>query len=131
MRARRFGRLTQARVGVVTVRIPAALRQFSDGQAVITLETADNPTVSAVLELLAAQCPGVIDRVLDEQGAIRRHVHVYVGDEDTRVMGGLTAPVPDGAEVSILPAVSGGTEGPTKVFRRGVRLLRPRRRASS
>lgn len=90
------------------VRIPTALRQFSDGRTVVTLETGAAATIGSVLEMLAAAFPGVVDRVLDEQGALRRHVHVYVGDEDARVLGGLTAPVPDGAEVSILPAVSGG-----------------------
>jgi sulfur-carrier protein len=49
-----------------------------------------------------------VDRVLDEQGNLRRHVNVFVGADDIRTLGGLTATVADGAEVSIVPAVSGG-----------------------
>lgn len=93
----------------VTVRVPTALRRFSDGQAVVPIEIGDtSPTVAGVLDTLARTCPGVVDRVLDERGAIRRHVNVFVGDEEVRALGGLAAPVADGAELSILPAVSGG-----------------------
>src|SRR5947208_1131227 len=52
--------------------------------------------------------PGVRDRVLTEQGDVRPHVNVFVGTESSRWSGGLATPVPDGAEISILPAVSGG-----------------------
>lgn len=110
-------------MGAVTVRIPAALRQFTDGRATIAVETGAAATVAHVLASLTDACPGVVDRVLDEQGALRRHVHVYVGDEDARVLGGLTAPVPDGAEVSILPAVSGGREDPRLAAAAAVRRV--------
>ena len=66
------------------------------------------PTVAAVIDAVGAQHPGVRDRALDEQGAIRRHVNVFVNQENVRFTGGLQTPVTDGAEVSIFPAVSGG-----------------------
>jgi molybdopterin converting factor small subunit len=50
----------------------------------------------------------VRDRVLTDQGAVRPHVNVFVGPESIRFTGGLDTPVSDGAEISILPAVSGG-----------------------
>jgi acyl-coenzyme A thioesterase PaaI-like protein/molybdopterin converting factor small subunit len=89
----------------------------------VTVETDAAATVSTVLDALAAVCPGVVDRVLDEQGVLRRHVHIYIGDEEARVLGGLTAPVPEGAEVSILPAVSGGVDDPRLAAAAGVRQL--------
>ena len=52
--------------------------------------------------------PGVRDRVLTEQGQIREHINVFVGNEDTRYTGGLATPVRAGAEISIVPAISGG-----------------------
>jgi molybdopterin converting factor small subunit/acyl-coenzyme A thioesterase PaaI-like protein len=110
-------------VGTATVRIPLALRQFSAGRGVVTVEIEGTATVSTVLDALTAECPGVIDRVLDEQGALRRHVHIYIGDEEARVLGGLGAPVSEGAEVSILPAVSGGTDDPRLAAAAGVRRL--------
>jgi sulfur-carrier protein len=96
-------------VAHVTIRIPTALRRYADEQAKIAVDT-DDPatTVQAVLAALSASCPGVVDRVLDEQGALRRHVNVFVDDEEIRFLGGLGALVADGAELSILPAVSGG-----------------------
>ena len=93
----------------VRVRVPAGLRPFTDGRAVVDVELADPaPNLACVLETLASTCPGVVDRVLDERGDVRRHVNVFVGDEEVRALGGLAAPIADGAEISILPAVSGG-----------------------
>jgi molybdopterin converting factor small subunit len=94
-------------VAVVTVRLPTALRPFSDGRSSVAVDAGADATIADVLASIVRICPGV-DRVLDEQGALRRHVNLYVGDEDARVLGGLDAVVPDGAEISILPAVSGG-----------------------
>jgi molybdopterin converting factor small subunit len=50
----------------------------------------------------------VRDRILTEQGEVRPHVNVFVGDQSIRDTGGLATPVPDGAEIAIIPAVSGG-----------------------
>lgn len=65
-------------------------------------------TVADALAALWALHPAVRDRVLTEQGHIRPHVNVFVGAEAVQFAGGLAALVPDGCEISILPAVSGG-----------------------
>ena len=39
---------------------------------------------------------------------MRRFVNVYVGNDDVRFIEGLASPTPDGAQVSIIPAVAGG-----------------------
>jgi molybdopterin converting factor small subunit len=57
---------------------------------------------------LRVRHPGVWDRVLTEEGAVRQHVNVFVGDESIRYTGGLDTPVPPSAVISIVPAVSGG-----------------------
>src|SRR4051794_37805669 len=90
--------------------VPGALRRFSAGKAHVDVETDDTHgcTLRHVLETLAAQYPGVTARVLDEQGNLRRHVNVFVDGEESRVLGGLAAPVVSGTEIVILPAVSGG-----------------------
>jgi sulfur-carrier protein len=93
----------------VSVRVPASLRRYSGGKAVVHLDLDEPaPSVGRVFDALATPCPGVVDRVLDERGELRRHVNVFVGDEEVRAVGGLDAPVADGAELSIFPAVSGG-----------------------
>jgi len=47
-------------------------------------------------------------RLCDDSGDVRRFVNVFVGDEDIRFLQGLDTPVPDGTQVSIIPAVAGG-----------------------
>ena len=66
-------------------------------------------TVAQALDQLWRLHPGLRDRVLTEQGQVRRHVNVFVGSASIRDTGGLETPVPDGAEIAIVPAVSGGS----------------------
>jgi molybdopterin synthase sulfur carrier subunit len=89
----------------VSVRIPTILRSYTGGSSEVT---ADGGTLTEVLESLEANHPGIRARVLDDAGALRRFVNVYVGEEDVRFSGGLDTTVADGAKVSIIPAVAGG-----------------------
>ncbi|MEO6462427.1 MAG: ubiquitin-like small modifier protein 1 [Candidatus Eisenbacteria bacterium] len=87
--------------------LPAYLRPYAGARP--GLELAASPaTVGEAFEALRAVHPGVLDRVLTEQGEVRRHVNVFVGDESIRSTGGLDTPLADGAEIAIVPAVSGG-----------------------
>lgn len=89
--------------------LPAALRPYAGARAGVELPDRPVPaTVRGALEALRRLHPGVLDRVLTEQGEVRRHVNVFVGDENIRHTGGLDTPVADGAEIAIVPAVSGG-----------------------
>ena len=92
----------------VTVVVPRALRHFSGGQGGVGIDVGEGATVAGVLAALAERAPGIPDRVLDDRGELRRHVNVFVDGESVRGAGGLATPVGDGAEVTILPAVSGG-----------------------
>jgi molybdopterin synthase sulfur carrier subunit len=88
-----------------TVRIPTILRSYTAGAGEVN---ADGRKLSEVLDSLDTSYPGIRARILDESGALRRFVNVYVGDDDVRFIGGLDADVEDGARVSIIPAVAGG-----------------------
>lgn len=88
-----------------TVRIPTPLRTATAGASTVEV---DGATVGEALHDLEAQHPGVAERLVDEQGRLRRFVNVYVDDEDVRFAQGLDTPVRDGATVSIIPAVAGG-----------------------
>ena len=88
-----------------TVRIPTILRTFTSGAGEVT---AEGSTLREVLDNLETSFPGIRDRIVDEQGALRRFVNVYVGDDDVRFIGGLDAEIADGARISIIPAVAGG-----------------------
>ena len=68
----------------------------------------DGATVGEVLGNLDAAHPGFRDRLLDDEGSLRRFVNVFVADDDVRFLQGLDTPVPDGETVAIIPAVAGG-----------------------
>jgi molybdopterin synthase sulfur carrier subunit len=86
------------------VRIPTPLRTLTGGADEVT---ASGGTVGDVIEDLERRHPGIRDRLLDDKG-VRRFVNIYVGEEDTRFLGGLKATVKVGDEVTIVPAIAGG-----------------------
>jgi molybdopterin converting factor small subunit len=88
-----------------TVRIPTILRSYTGGAGEVS---ADGDTLAEVLDSLEANHPGIRGRILDDAGALRRFVNVYVGDDDVRFIGGLEAKVTEGTKISIIPAVAGG-----------------------
>ena len=88
-----------------TVRIPTILRTYTEGSSEVS---ADGSTLAEVLDDLEAHHSGIRARILDDTGALRRFVNVYVGNDDVRFLEGLESPTPDGAQVSIIPAVAGG-----------------------
>ncbi|MGH9058193.1 MAG: ubiquitin-like small modifier protein 1 [Acidimicrobiales bacterium] len=93
----------------VTVRIPTQLRPLAGGSSQVEVAGA---TVAEVLKGLDAAHPGFGERIFDESGTLRRFVNVFVADEDIRFQSGVDTPVPDGATVSIVPAVAGGCVSP-------------------
>ena len=90
----------------VSVRIPTILRTYTGGDSEVT---ADGGTLAEVLDDLEANYSGIKARILDEQGAIRRFVNVYVGNDDVRFLDALDTKTPDGSQVSVIPAVAGGS----------------------
>jgi len=86
------------------VRIPTILRTYTGDQKSVE---ASGESLSALIDDLEANHPGIKDRLV-ENGDLRRFVNVYVNDEDVRFLGGLDAPVADGDQVVVLPAVAGG-----------------------
>jgi molybdopterin synthase sulfur carrier subunit len=91
----------------VTFHIPGALRDFTAGQSAVKLPHSPS-TVAEALSMLWTLYPGVRDRIANEQGEVREHINIFVGDENTRYTGGLASPLSADCEISIVPAVSGG-----------------------
>jgi molybdopterin synthase sulfur carrier subunit len=89
----------------VLVRIPTPLRTLARGNAEART---DGDTLSAVIEDLERQFPGIKERILDEAGELRRFVNVYVNQEDVRFLQGLKTALKETDEVSIVPAIAGG-----------------------
>jgi molybdopterin synthase sulfur carrier subunit len=91
----------------ISVILPHALTPYSRGSGTLLVEERC-ATVADALALVATRWPAVTDRVLTEQGELRRHVNVFVGEESIRFMSGLATEVGDGDTITIVPAVSGG-----------------------
>jgi len=89
----------------VTVRIPTQLRPLTAGVGEVEVEAL---TVREAIDVLDHDHPGIRERVLDDQGALRRFVNLFVADEDIRFLQGLDTSLPVGATLSIIPAVAGG-----------------------
>jgi sulfur-carrier protein len=89
----------------VTVRVPTTLRTLTGGASEVSVE---GTTVREALAALDGAHPGFADRLLDEDGNLRRFVNVFVADDDIRFLEGLDTTVPDGETVAIVPAVAGG-----------------------
>jgi molybdopterin synthase sulfur carrier subunit len=89
----------------VSVRIPTILRTYTGGESEVS---ADGGTLSEVLDSLDGSYPGIKARILDDQGAIRRFVNVYVGNDDVRFLQALETSTPEGTQISVIPAVAGG-----------------------
>jgi molybdopterin converting factor small subunit len=97
--------------GQVSIRVPTILRTYTGGEAEVTVDpskTDAGETLAGVLDALEAAYPGIRARILDDNGALRRFVNVYVGDEDVRFSEGLQTATPSGTQISVIPAVAGG-----------------------
>ena len=87
--------------------LPQGLRPFAGGASTVEWEQAEAP-LAEVLAALWERHPALRDRLFSEDGRWRPHVRVFVGTEDVRWTGDLATRVPEGAEITIVPAVSGG-----------------------
>jgi molybdopterin converting factor small subunit len=92
----------------VVLRVPGVLRQFADGRAALEIDADGVHTIRDVLAWVERDHPALGRRLRDERGVVRRHVNVYVDGADIRHAQQLDTPVRPGAEVVVVPAVSGG-----------------------
>mgnify|MGYP003389365172 FL=1 len=90
----------------VKVRVPSPLMKLTDNKSEVIAEGA---TVNDILNNLESQFAGIKDRICDESGAPRRFINIYLNEEDIRFLDGEGTVVKDGDEISIIPAIAGGT----------------------
>ena len=81
---------------------------FSQSRSLWAVAQTDFDELAEVLDDLESNHSGIRARILDDTGALRRFVNVYVGNDDVRFLEGLGTPTPDGTQISIIPAVAGG-----------------------
>ena len=90
----------------VKVKIPTPLRRLTGNQASVI---AEGETVNSMIDSLDGEFPGIRERLCEESGELRHFVNIYVNGEDVRYLDGLDSKVTEGDEVSIVPAVAGGS----------------------
>lgn len=88
------------------VRIPTPLRRVTNGQDKVEI---DGDTLGQIIESMDSTYPGFKDRLVDEDGEIRYFVNIYLNGEDVRFLQGMETTTKTGDELSIVPAVAGGT----------------------
>ena len=89
----------------VQVLIPTPLQKFTGNEASVNVEAS---SVEDLLQALESHFPGILGRLCDENGKLRRFLNVYVNSEDIRFLDNQSTALADGDEVSIVPAVAGG-----------------------
>jgi sulfur-carrier protein len=90
----------------VKVRIPTPLMKLTSNQSEVTAEGA---TISDIFDNLESQFSGIKDRICEENGSPRRFINIYVNEEDIRFLDGEKTAVKEGDEISIIPAIAGGS----------------------
>lgn len=87
------------------VRIPTPLRKLTNNEELIEV---NGSTVGEIITELQTRYPGFKERLLDDNGQIRRFVNIYVNEEDVRFLENQDTVLKEGDEVSIIPAIAGG-----------------------
>lgn len=90
----------------ILVRIPTPLRRMTNGKGQVETESG---TLRQLLEQLEASYPGFKARLMDENGELHHFVNIYINGEDVHFLQGLETTTTSGDEVSIVPAVAGGS----------------------
>jgi sulfur-carrier protein len=85
--------------------IPTVLRQSTGNLDIVEVEAG---TIEEIISRLDTSYPGFRSRICDDEGRLRRFINIYIGSEDIRFLDNLSTVAPDGADVSIVPAIAGG-----------------------
>ena len=90
----------------ILVRIPTPLRRMANGQDKVEIDASN---LGEIIDRLESDYPGFKERLLDESGELRYFVNIYINGEDVRFLQGTDTSTKSGDEVSIVPAVAGGS----------------------
>jgi len=90
---------------MVTVFVPTPLRRLTGGHSKIEAPGSD---IAGVFQAMDEKFPGVSEKLLDEEGDVKRFINVFLNDDEIRSLQGMSTPVKDGDRVSIVPAMAGG-----------------------
>ncbi|MFQ5838366.1 MAG: MoaD/ThiS family protein [Thermoplasmata archaeon] len=89
----------------IQVLLPRVLLEYSNGEESVDLVAR---TLAEAIEQLDARFPGLGERILDDQGHVRRFVHVFVNQDSVGSLEPVEVQLRSGDTVHILPSVAGG-----------------------
>ena len=90
----------------MTINIPTPLRAYTNGQGSVPVT---GTTVSAALEALVTEHPGLRTNLFSADGKLRSFVNVYLNDDDVRYLDLKEAsPTSPSDELTIIPSIAGG-----------------------
>lgn len=89
------------------VKVPTPLQKLVNNQSEVS---ADGANIIELINNLESSYAGIKERICDENGRVRRFVNIYVNGEDIRFLQSEETELKDGDEVSIIPAIAGGTK---------------------
>jgi molybdopterin/thiamine biosynthesis adenylyltransferase/rhodanese-related sulfurtransferase/molybdopterin converting factor small subunit len=91
---------------MATVIIPTPLRKFTNNAARLQVRPG---TIQDTVQELTLNFPDLKKHLLDESGKIRSYVNIFIGNDDIRDLQQEHTVVQEGAVVSIVPAIAGGS----------------------
>lgn len=92
----------------VVVWLPGPLREYVGGAKQLPIDVTDGAVIRDVLDAVGDAHPLLARRIRDEAGRVREHVNIFVGSDNIKDLDHLDTAVHSGAEITVLPAVSGG-----------------------
>jgi adenylyltransferase/sulfurtransferase len=95
---------------MIKVLIPYALRSFTERNAEIEVS---GKTAGEAINALADAYPDIKAHLFADNGQLRDFINLFVDGKNVNSLQGLDTPVADNGEVMIVPAIAGGSDGPT------------------
>jgi molybdopterin synthase sulfur carrier subunit len=92
---------------MATVLVPTPLRRLTNGESKVL---ASGDSIAAVFRAVNEQYPGFDEKLIDDEGNVKRFINVFVNNDEIRTLQGMETPVSDSDQVSIVPAMAGGAE---------------------
>jgi len=92
---------------MATVLVPTPLRRLTNGQSKVD---APGDNIAAVFRSVNDQYPGFDEKLMDDEGNVKRFINVFLNNDEIRSLQGMDTPVSDDDKVSIVPAMAGGQE---------------------
>ena len=89
----------------ISIRIPAALRSYANGDGEVQVAAA---TVSDALRQLVDRYPSLLPHLFDASGELRNFVNAFVNEDDVRTLDGPATRVSAGDTITIVPSIAGG-----------------------